>query len=183
MTPLNENPDSNRHARIVNRPDAITTARSTIVHAPPRGPDTDQRDDGTLLTTRQKALAPSLSAHWSLQPSPPMVRRARMLVRRTLSTWNLASLADDAELLVSELTTNAILHAAGLIRLHLAFRDHLRCEVGDDDHTLPTSRHPLPSSETGRGLDLVEQLAFRWGSTRTQTGKFVWFELRMPADA
>lgn len=182
MTAMNKNPDNNRRARIVNRPDAITTARSTIVHAPPRGPDTDQRGDGTLLTTHQKAMAPSLSARWNLQPSPPMVRRARMLVRRTLNTWNLASLSDDAELLVSELTTNALCHAAGLIRLHLVFRDHLLCEVGDDETALPAPRHPLPGNETGRGLNLVDQLAFRWGSTRTQTGKFVWFELRMPTD-
>lgn len=183
MMAMSENSDYNRHARTAKRPDAITTAQSAIVHAPSRGPDPDQRDDGTVLTARQNAVAPSLSAGWSLQPRPQTVRRARVLVRRTLDTWNLASLADEAELLVSELTTNALLHATGLISLYLVFRDHLLCEVGDDDRTLPTPRHALPSSETGRGLNLVDQLASRWGSTRTQTGKIVWFELRVPVGA
>lgn len=105
-----------------------------------------------------------------------------MLARKTLTTWNLAPLIDDVELLVSELTTNALLHATGPISLHLVFCDHLLCEVGDDEPTPPTPRHPLPSSETGRGLALVDLLASRWGSTRTQTGKIVWFEMRLPAE-
>jgi hypothetical protein len=184
MMAMSENSENNRHAGTVKRPDAITTAaRSTTVHAPPRGPDPDQCHDGAVLTARQSAVAPSLSAHWSLQLHPRAVRRARVLVRRTLDTWNLASLTDEAELLVSELTTNALLHATGLISLHLVFRDHLRCEVGDDDHTLPAPRHPLATSETGRGLNLVDHLASRWGSTRTQTGKIVWFELRVAVEA
>jgi hypothetical protein len=180
---MSENPDSSRYVRIASRPDAIGTARSTIAHAPPRGPDTDQPEDGTVLTARQNAAGPGLSAHWRLQLDPPTVRRARVLVRSTLDLWDLEALADDAELLVSELTTNALRYAAGLISLRLALCDHLRCEVGDDEPTLPTLRHPLPGSETGRGLNLVDQLASRWGSTRTRTGKLVWFELRVPPDA
>ena len=178
MTAMSENPGSYRHSQI-NRPDAVTTAQGTAVHAPPSESGTDQRDGGTLLTARQNLVAPGRTARWSLQPSPPMVRRARALARCTLNTWNLASLVDDVELLVSELTTNSLLHATGLISLHLEFRGHLRCEVGDDEPILPTPLHPLPSSETGRGLYLVSQLSSRWGTTSTRTGKIVWFELHI----
>ena len=177
MTAMSENSGRYQHSRI-NRPDAVTTDRGIAAHAPPSEPGTDQ-GGGTLLTARQNLVAPGRTAHWSLQPSPPMVRRARTLARCVLNTWNLASLVDDVELLVSELTTNALLHATGLISLHLEFRGHLRCEVGDDEPILPTPLHPLPGSETGRGLYLVSQLATHWGMTRTQTGKLVWFELHM----
>jgi hypothetical protein len=182
MMAMSENTDSHRQKRAIKRPDAIATARGTIVHAPPRGPDAAQRDDGTVRTARQNAEAPRLSVRWNLQLRPLAVRRARVLVRYILITWDLEPLADDAELLVSELTTNALLHAAGMVNLHLVIYDRLLCEVGDADHTLPTLHHPLSDGDSGRGLNLVDQLASRWRSTRTQTGKLVWFELHLPTD-
>jgi hypothetical protein len=131
------------------------------------------------------AASPDRVAQWSLAPRPQSVRQARNLVRRTLNAWGLDSLADDAELLVSELTTNAvraIRYVSRSISLRLVLTDRLLCEVGDDNHALPMLCHPPPTSETGRGLDLIDHLASHWGSTPTDTGKLVWFELRLPAD-
>ena len=130
--------------------------------------------------------SPDRVAHWSLAPRPQSVRQARNLVRRTLYAWSLQPLADDAELLVSELTTNAVRamrYVSRGISLRLVLTDRLLCEVGDDNHALPMLCHPPPTSETGRGLDLIDHLASHWGSTPTETGKLVWFELRLPADA
>jgi len=135
--------------------------------------------------TAGHAVSPDRVACWSLAPRAQSVRQARNLVRRTLYAWGLESLADDAELLVSELTTNAvraIRYVSRTISLRLVLTDRLLCEVGDDNHALPLLCHPPPTSETGRGLDLIDHLASHWGSTRTDTGKLVWFVLRLPAD-
>jgi hypothetical protein len=101
-------------------------------------------------------------------------------VRVTLAAWGRESLTDDTELLISELTTNAARHASRSIGLRLVMTGHLRCEVYDDDHTLPIPRHALPTDESGRGLELVQHLGTRWGSSHTDTGKVVWFELAAP---
>jgi hypothetical protein len=179
---MSESPDHNRRLGVVEPSETIATVRSTLGHAPARGPGPGRREEGTVLTAGQSVVVPSRSVRWSLQLRASAVRRARVLVRYTLITWDLEPLADDAELLVSELTTNAVRYGAGLLSVHLVVRDRLLCEVGDDERTLPMLRHPLPDSDSGRGLHLVDQLAARWGSTRTRTGKLVWFELHLPTD-
>ena len=85
------------------------------------------------------------------------------------------------ELLVSEVVTNAVRYAARPVTLRLLRTDVLRCEVGDDVPQLPRLRQARATDEGGRGLYLVNRLARRWGATRLQTGKVVWFELGVPS--
>jgi anti-sigma regulatory factor (Ser/Thr protein kinase) len=105
-------------------------------------------------------------------------RRARRFVRDQLHQWGRAELADAAELMVSELVTNAIVHAQSPSEL-LACDDGetLRVEVVDwGDGTL-VLRDPDPGSSNGRGLRFVDALAARWGFAPNGRGKRVWFEL------
>jgi hypothetical protein len=83
-----------------------------------------------------------------------------------------------AELLVSELVTNALCHAVGPYRLTLSALDGLlRCEVEDSSPELPRLYGDLARDEGGRGLYLLDALACCWGSAYTSTGKATWFEL------
>jgi hypothetical protein len=92
-----------------------------------------------------------------------------------LSAWALEGLFDDAELVVSELVSNAIRHANGELRLTLSATDEdLRMEVADGSGTLPIPRQPDPDDEQGRGLLLVDALAHTWGVDRAGSGKTVW---------
>jgi len=100
-------------------------------------------------------------------------------VRATLERWGLAALADTSELIVSELVTNAVNHARGPIEVRLLRGRSLVCEVGDSSFAMPTLRDPDTGADTGRGLRLVDRLAYRWGSRPTPCGKVVWAEQRI----
>src|SRR4051812_9404255 len=86
---------------------------------------------------------------------------------------------DDGELLVSELATNAGLHARTPLRLKLCRAGRrLRVEVGDGDPTPPrVNLRPDPMRSGGRGMCLVNSLADDWGVDLTDDGKTIWFEL------
>ncbi|MFJ9242234.1 ATP-binding protein [Streptomyces sp. NPDC101776] len=127
-----------------------------------------------------------------LGPGKSSVRQARELVRKRLAEYGLQDLVDIAELLVSELATNAVVHAGGRYRLTLSLGvGTLRCEVADERRHLPRPPHRQtesdahhdvdPDSENGRGLFLVDALAHRWGSRLVDEGKEVWFELEIRA--
>jgi DNA-binding NarL/FixJ family response regulator len=104
-------------------------------------------------------------------------RTARGIVRTALSTAD-QELLDSVELLVSELVTNAVLHATSAPRLDVHVgRARVRIEVFDDDATPPHTRLPNSSGIGGWGLQLVDQLASRWGSDPQPGGKVVWFEM------
>ncbi|MGW2957822.1 ATP-binding SpoIIE family protein phosphatase [Streptomyces sp. NPDC001220] len=137
----------------------------------------DRDDDIALLAARFDGIAPSDVAYWTLEPEDSSPGRARRLTRQALAGWGLDELTDTAELLVSEIVTNAARHASRPISLRLLRTDVLRCEVGDDVPQLPRLRRASPEEEHGRGLFLVNRLARRWGTTRLGTGKIVWFEL------
>ncbi|MFJ8107159.1 ATP-binding protein [Streptomyces sp. NPDC096132] len=113
-------------------------------------------------------------------PRPAAVREARAQVRRQLEVWGLADrgdLMDTAELLVSELATNALLHSATRFRLTLtAAHGTLRCEVEDSGRRTPQVLE-AGGAESGRGMFLVDALARRWGCHQDGVGKTVWFEL------
>ncbi|WP_433178014.1 ATP-binding protein [Actinoallomurus sp. CA-150999] len=117
---------------------------------------------------------------WPLPPSPSSVRLARRLTGEQLEHWRLGDQRDVAELLVSELVTNAVRHAEGRIDLTVRVRDGaVRFEVHDEDAaSAPRIRRVGKGEEGGRGLHLVALLSSGWGTTRTEHGKVVWFELR-----
>ncbi|MGY3205220.1 SpoIIE family protein phosphatase [Streptomyces sp. TE5632] len=140
-----------------------------------------RKDDVALLMARLSGIEPDHVAEWRLVPDPSEVARARAMVREQLHEWGVGKPADHAELMVSELVTNAVRHAhARPVALRLVHGDTLLCEVEDDDHELPTLLDAEPTDEAGRGLRVVSTLAREWGTSRTTFGKTVWFELTLP---
>ncbi|MEU1409121.1 ATP-binding protein [Streptomyces sp. NPDC005728] len=125
-----------------------------------------------------RGRASAWDASWPLPRELTSVRRARRLVTAQLSDWDLQDLVDTAELLVSELVTNALRHTRGPLRLNLQVRGpRLRCEVEDTESAGPVRQVVDVDAESGRGTELLDLLAEAWGSTRTATGKTTWFEL------
>ncbi len=157
-------------------PDELCDTLMQALHA------RDREDDVALLIARLRGIPSNDIAQWLLQPQPTTPRQVRRLVRRTLADWGLSACADVAELLASELVTNAVRHASKPIELRLMRTDVILCEVKDDDHHLPVLRTATGSDEVGRGLNLVSSLARQWGANRTVDGKVVWFDLALPAD-
>lgn len=87
--------------------------------------------------------------------------------------------ADTLVLLVSELASNAVLHARSPFRVTVdQDRSRVRVEVADASPDLPAVHRRDPLSSTGRGMRLVADHADRWGTEPTDPGKVVWFELR-----
>jgi len=136
-------------------------------------------DDVALLMARTKRLDPERIAAWDLPGDPAMVAEARRTVTRQLAEWELEDLVFTAELLVSELVTNAIRYSPGPVRLRLIRERALVCEVFDAGATAPHLRHPRAMDEGGRGLLLVSQLAERWGTRFVPDGKIIWAELTL----
>ncbi|MET9383255.1 SpoIIE family protein phosphatase [Streptomyces sp. NPDC002928] len=134
------------------------------------------RDDVALLMARTRRLDARQFAAWDLPADPAVVADARKAANRQLSEWELDELAFTTELVVSELVTNAIRHAAGPIRLRLIRERALICEVFDGAATAPHLRHPRTTDEGGRGLLLVSQVTQRWGTRFLPEGKIIWAE-------
>jgi len=118
-----------------------------------------------------------------LVPALRAPRVARAFVAETLTSWDVqAEKVEAAQLVVSELVTNAVVHAADsdTINLDLRFTDGaVRVLVSDTGLGEPERGHPDPrTAETGRGVLLVDAFAERWGSeTHGRDGKTVWCEL------
>jgi serine/threonine-protein kinase RsbW len=118
------------------------------------------------------------------------VTHARTALRAQLATWRVPSdYAATAELLLSELVTNAVRHAGSYpsqqVGVRFALADGLiRLEVSDSCTTAPQLRAVTPDAESGRGIHLVSALADNWGVTRRPcgAGKTVWAELKIPPD-
>lgn len=118
-------------------------------------------------------------ARLSLSGAPDSVGAGRRFVRATLDGWGHGDLVETATLLVSELVTNAVLHARSAPEVVVRVRAALvRVEVVDGSERLPVPKGYATDSATGRGLLLVDRLAAAWGTERRSGGKVVWFELR-----
>ncbi|WP_316743890.1 sodium/proline symporter PutP [Streptomyces sp. MK7] len=140
-------------------------------------------DDAALLLARTRVLAPDRVASWGLPADPAAVAHARDLAAQKLTEWGIPDLTFTTELIVSELVTNAIRHAAGPVCLRLIRDRGLICEVSDASSTSPRLRHARTTDEGGRGLLIVAQMARRWGTRYTKTGKIIWAEQVIAADA
>ncbi|MFF9156369.1 SpoIIE family protein phosphatase [Streptomyces sp. NPDC014846] len=135
-------------------------------------------DDVALLLARTQGLPPSQVVTWDIPADPALVAPIRKQVVDQLDTWGLSEAAFTAELVVSELVTNAIRYGSQPIRLRLIHdAATLICEVSDSSHTAPHLRRAKIFDEGGRGLLLVAQLTQRWGSRHTADGKTIWAEL------
>ncbi|MGW0993666.1 ATP-binding protein [Streptomyces sp. NPDC002523] len=126
-----------------------------------------------------RGRASAWDASWPLQRELTSVRRARRLVTAQLGDWAVGHLTDTAELLVSEVVTNALCHTRGPLRLNLRLtHSRLLCEVEDTEPACPARNAVDPDAEGGRGIELLDLLADAWGSMGTATGKTIWFELK-----
>ncbi|CAN5169938.1 hypothetical protein BH18ACT4_BH18ACT4_10590 [soil metagenome] len=86
-------------------------------------------------------------------------------------------LRDRAVLLLSELATNAVVHARTDYRVTATVgADRLRVEVSDGSPTLPEAGTTALDSPGGRGIRLVDTVSESWGVEPSRTGKAVWFE-------
>jgi anti-sigma regulatory factor (Ser/Thr protein kinase) len=112
-------------------------------------------------------------------------REARIAIERFLSKAQLSQLTDDAQLLASELVTNAVRHASGPIDVRAYVRDgFLRLEVGDSSVECgPEPRAADADDEGGRGMEIIDKLSARWGWRARGHVKVVWLDLPMPASA
>ncbi len=118
-----------------------------------------------------------------LDPEPASVGAARRFVRGRLVREAIAGdLVDTAVLLTSELVTNAVIHTDTAIEVRVALSPEVRVEVQDLTARLPQRRSHGEESVTGRGLELVEALASRFGVALSPPGgKTVWFTLGGPS--
>jgi two-component sensor histidine kinase len=113
---------------------------------------------------------------WALPSDKTSVPRARQL-----ATDALPGLSNEAKqtvaLVVSELVTNCVQHAGTEFRLTVRREaGQVHVEVTDGSAQQPTPQHPLPSQPHGRGLQIVDLLARRWGviPAKVGSGKTVW---------
>jgi anti-sigma regulatory factor (Ser/Thr protein kinase) len=114
---------------------------------------------------------------------PSAVTCARAHVRAVVVEWGrLAHLADTAELVASEIVTNAI-QASGqlkiidppVVRVTVnADRDSVLIRVWDGSDARPVRQQAGPSDDSGRGLTIIDALSTDWGTYREQDGKVVW---------
>ncbi|MFD7135400.1 ATP-binding protein [Streptomyces sp. NPDC059894] len=108
---------------------------------------------------------------------------ARHFVANVLMDWKVPELADTAELVTSELVTNAVLHArAGVFRVTLRRLgdDQVRLAVVDRSRTLPQLGSADDDEDHGRGLAIVDSVSTQWGADLLPWGKRVWADLETP---
>lgn len=118
------------------------------------------------------------SYRWTYPASTGSIAAARNAIGAQLRIDGFAHVADDVRLLVSELVTNAILHAHSSVEVALFVGEHrLRVEVTDHCRNHPEPRRPTTTDSNGRGLLIVDALAEAWGVEGRDDGKTVWFEL------
>jgi anti-sigma regulatory factor (Ser/Thr protein kinase) len=127
-----------------------------------------------------------LQAQLDIGADPTEVGRARRWARSRLAGHGIGAdepLAETVVLLISELVTNAVVHARGpaVLRLLLpegsASAGALRVEVADVSAHAPRPRRAEDEDTHGRGLELLSCLADRWGWHREGPGKRIWCEL------
>lgn len=158
----------------------------------------------TMLEPLRQGLPPidpaavSSAASCALPARYEAVRGARRFTESTLGRWELDDRFDDIALVVSELVTNALRHAAlpgdgtsresateAQVRLHLMrWTGRLVCAVRDPSHEGPRSRETDEdfSAESGRGLFLVDSFSDGWGwhpLAGSLRGKVVWALFRL----
>jgi anti-sigma regulatory factor (Ser/Thr protein kinase) len=103
---------------------------------------------------------------------------ARRFVQAHLVAWGCEDALDHAQLVVSELVTNAVVHARSHPHLLLAYDAvTVRLEVVDDSASAPIVRDPDDWAESGRGMFLVDALSTGWGVEIGERGKRIWVDL------
>ncbi len=159
------------------RPQAPDQLMSVLL---PDGPD----DDVALLLAQPAESASEATLCLPVEDDITAVGTVRHRAGEVLAGWGVPpDLRDEALLLLSELTTNALLHGRPPVEVRLSRdRRHLTLEVHDGAPTLPRRSRPDADDEHGRGLLLVSLIAQRWGTRPTPHGKAVWCVLEVPPE-
>ena len=130
-----------------------------------------------MLHRRRKARWGMGAVTAEFEPFPVSVRAARRFVVAALDGWD-PDATDAAALLVSELATNATIHAGTIFRVTVTRTDEkVRVAVADGSPAAATRRHYSTNAATGRGIGMVADVADAWGVEQAADGKVVWFEL------
>lgn len=112
----------------------------------------------------------------TLPPDTASPSRARRFAEEALN-GDIATL-DVLLLLLSEVVTNAVLHAGSDVTVRILRNGpKVRVEVADHSKSGPVRRSFSENAGTGRGMILVEELADDWGMQPSEDGKVVWFEV------
>lgn len=139
-------------------------------------------DDRALLLVRLGEASLASAVH-ALPCDPAAAGAARNLVSQVLDSWGCAHLSDPATLVTSEFVSNAVRHSrrdaeGGSFLLQLRRgAEAVWVEVHDADPRLPSPRRTSALDDGGRGLQIVDVIARRWGARRTSSGKALWAEL------
>lgn len=104
---------------------------------------------------------------------------ARASLREAVGDTQAASVLDAAELLVSEVVTNGVVHGAPpvVLRVDREGGDRLVVSVSDGSEDQPVLGHADDEALGGRGVELVDLLSDAWGVVEEDPGKRVWFTL------
>ncbi|MGW1891526.1 ATP-binding protein [Streptomyces sp. NPDC002004] len=140
----------------------------------PRKAENERRNGGGAVHQEQPALRRDLG-----RADLRAVPEARRALRELLRHWGPPGRSEIAELLATELVTNALVHTDNDAVLTATVGPRtLRVEVRDFVARRPRLRVPVADDGThGRGLVLVQSLADAWGVRAQEVGKVVWFEL------
>ena len=125
----------------------------------------------TIATTTTSLIT------FTLPSTPYSVRIARFYIRAALTYHDLGTFRDDAEMVTSELVTNAVKHAGapiGLEVMRLAGPGAVAVIVTDPSPNPPVKRAPSADTEHGRGLNIVDALSTSWGWRPEAPGKAVY---------
>lgn len=118
-----------------------------------------------------------------LEPTIHAPRAARELAASACGRWGLTASSVPAEIIASELVTNAVRHAGTVLDLRITLRDHqLRLSVQDRSAgRMARMETPSESDDHGRGLLIVDSVATAWGNLPIPDGKVVWASLWVAA--
>ncbi|MEV8407089.1 SpoIIE family protein phosphatase [Streptomyces niveus] len=169
----------------------LADALVAAVHGPSShyttGPLADRREDDIALLLLSRGSAPvrrppRRTVLTIAQAEPEQVADARRQLKALLHDWADEEQVDSAVLMISEMTTNVLVHTDGdavLIAEAAGERGkrRLRVEVADASDELPHKRRPGELASSGRGLVLMEMLADAWGVDPRGEGKSIWFEI------
>ncbi|MFD7487413.1 ATP-binding protein [Streptomyces mirabilis] len=132
--------------------------------------------------SRYDNFEPRLRCVMPFEAAPAELSLLRQRIRCMLGHWGVSAVAEEAELVVTELATNVIKHvgegAAATLVLEPR-QDRLRVELHDKSHTVPTRSSGSCDAECGRGLHLLSAMSLEWGTLLTASGKAVWCEISL----
>jgi serine phosphatase RsbU (regulator of sigma subunit)/anti-sigma regulatory factor (Ser/Thr protein kinase) len=169
-----------RMQQLLRTVDSLADADPYELSAHLLGPLGERVEDDVAVLSLQRTTSAHRTAERVLPADVTAPRLARRWVRETLSEWGVEHRLDDVQAALTEVVTNAVLHAGTASRVGLRHGDgRLFVDVADTGRDGDAEVQAVePEATRGRGLALVAEVTDAWGSQRTTTGQRVWFEVR-----